>query len=78
MPSRNENGSMRFRARLESLTPLPSGEDADQLRNKVQEYIREAERRDPSKSEELVSTVLDHVARDFFRHHAQKKRQRTL
>jgi hypothetical protein len=69
---------MRFQARLESLTPLPSGEDADQLRNKVQEYIRAAERRDPSKSDELVSTVLDHVARDFFRHHAQKKRQRTL
>ncbi len=78
MPSRNENESMRFQARLESLTPLPSGENADQMRNKVHEYIREAERRDPSKSDELVSTVLDHVARDFFRHPVQKKRLRTL
>jgi chorismate mutase len=69
---------MRFRARLETQTPLPSGADAEQLRERVQEYLREAERRDPSKSEELVSTVLDHVARDLFRHHAQKKRPRTL
>ncbi len=78
MPSRNENESMRFRARLESQTPLPSGEDADQLREQVQEYIREAERRGSSKSEELVSMVLDHVARDFFRYQVQKKRSRTL
>jgi hypothetical protein len=69
---------MRFRARLESQTPLPSGEDADQLREQVQEYIREAERRGSSKSEELVSTVLDHVARDFFRYQVQKKRSRAL
>jgi hypothetical protein len=78
MPSRNEKESLRFPARFESQTPLPNSADAEQLREQVQQFVREAERRDPSKSEELVSTVLDHVAREFFRHHAQKKRSRTL
>jgi hypothetical protein len=69
---------MRFRARLESQTPLPSGADAEQLRQQVQQYIWEAERCDPSESEELVSRVVDQVARDFFRHRIQKKRSRTV
>ena len=75
MPSRNE--SMRSLARLESQTPLPSDADTDKLREQVQDYVQEAERRAPSKSGEMVSTVLDRVARDLFRHHLQKKTRRS-
>jgi hypothetical protein len=78
MPSRKQNESIHFRARLETQTPLPNGADAAQLRDRVQQFVREAERREPSKYEEMVSTVLDGVARDFFRYQVQKKRSRTL
>ena len=75
MISRKE--SLRFRERLESQAPLPSETDTDRLREEVHEYVREAQRRAPSKSGEMVSTVLDRVARDFFRHHLQKKTRRS-
>jgi hypothetical protein len=75
MISRKE--SLRFRERLESQTPLPSEADTDRLREEVHEYVREAQRRAPSKSGEMVSTVLDRVARDYFRRHLQKKTRRT-
>ena len=76
MPSRNE--SLRSLARLESQTPLPSDADTVKLQEQVQEYVREAKRRAPSKSGEMVSTVLDRVARDFFRRHLQKKTRRPV
>jgi hypothetical protein len=48
---------------------------------KVQEqaadYVREAKRRAPSEPDELVSSVLDAVARDYFRHAVKKQRTRT-
>jgi hypothetical protein len=70
MPSRKQNESIHLRAGL--------GADAAQLRDRVQQFVREAERREPSKYEEMVSTVLDGVARDFFLYQVQKKRSRTL
>ena len=71
MISRKE--SFRFRERLESQTPPPREADTDRLQEEVREYVREAQRSAPSKSGEMVSTVLDRVARDLFRRHLQKK-----
>jgi hypothetical protein len=42
----------------------------------VADYVREAKHRDPSEPNELISTVLDEVARDYFRHHAILKQRR--
>jgi hypothetical protein len=46
------------------------------LQAQVADYVREAKRRDQSEPNELVSTVVDTVARDFFRHAILKQRRR--
>jgi hypothetical protein len=46
------------------------------LQEQVEDFVREAKRRDPSEPNELVSTVLDIVARDYFRHAILKQRRR--
>ena len=73
MPSRNE--STRAMARLE----MPISDDASllELQEQAAEYVREAKRRAPSEPDELVSSVLDAVARDYFRHAIKKQRMRT-
>jgi len=66
MPSRNEK--MRARERLQSATPICDNASLLKLDEHVAEYLREAKRRDASGPDELVSTVLDKVARKYFRH----------
>jgi hypothetical protein len=43
------------------------------LEEDVAEYLREAKRRDASGPDELISTVIDMVARKYFRHILVKK-----
>jgi hypothetical protein len=74
MPSRNEFA--RARARLQLETPISSGEDLLKLQDKAVEYISEAKRRDPAGPNELVSSVIDAVARDYVGHVIQKQRRR--
>ena len=66
MPSRNESARALARLKLE----MPISDDANllNLQKQVEDFVREARRRDPSEPNELVSTVLDTVARDYFRH----------
>ena len=72
MPSRNE--STRALARLQLETPISN--DANLLNlQEVEDVVREARRRDPSEPNELVSTVVDTVARDYFRHAILKQRR---
>jgi pyridoxine/pyridoxamine 5'-phosphate oxidase len=75
MPSRNE--SARALARLEVEAPI-SDDDANllNLQKQVEDFVREAKRRDPSEPNELVSTVVDTAARDYFRHVILKQRRR--
>ena len=75
MPSRNE--SARALARLELEAPI-SDDDANllNLQKQVEDFVREAKRRDPSEPNELVSTVVDTAARDYFRHVILKQRRR--
>jgi hypothetical protein len=74
MPSRNE--STRAIARLQLETPISGDADLLELEDQAAEYIREARRRAPSEPDELVSSVLDAVARDYFRHAIEKQRKR--
>jgi hypothetical protein len=43
------------------------------VQQQAAEYVREAKRRAPSEPDELVSSVLDAVARDYFRHVIKKQ-----
>ena len=73
MPSRNE--SARALARLQLETPISNGANLLNLQKQVEDFVREARRRDPSEPNELVSTVVDTVARDYFRHAILKQRR---
>jgi hypothetical protein len=74
MPARNE--SIRAIARLELQTPISDDAGLVKLREQAVEYVREAKRRAPSEPDELVSSVLDAVARDYFRHAIEKQQKR--
>jgi hypothetical protein len=74
MPSRNESPSAHGRLQLE--TPISDDADLLNLQEQVEDFVREAKRRDPSEPNELLSTVLDIVARDCFRHAILKQRRR--
>ena len=75
MPARNE--STRASARLQLETPISDDAGLLELQEQAAEYVREAKRRAPSEPDELVSLVLDAVARDYFRHAVKKQRTRT-
>jgi hypothetical protein len=74
MPSRNE--STRAIARLQLETPISNDASLLKLQEQAAEYVREAKRRAPSEPSELVSSVLDAVARDYFRHTIETQRRR--
>jgi hypothetical protein len=68
MPSRNE--LMRARERLQSAIPICDDASLLKLDEEVAEYVREAKRRE---ADELVSTLADTVARNYFRHVIRKQ-----
>ncbi|MEA2940194.1 MAG: hypothetical protein QOD09_723 [Bradyrhizobium sp.] len=74
MPARNE--STRAIARLQLETPISDDASLLKLQEQAADYVREAKRRAPSEPDELVSSVLDAVARDYFRHAIKKQRTR--
>jgi hypothetical protein len=76
MPSRNEFARARARARLQLETPISGDEDLLKLQDQAVEYISEAKRRDPAGPNELVSSVIDAVARDYVGHVIRKQRRR--
>jgi hypothetical protein len=65
MTSRNE--TMRALEQLRLATPICDDENLVTLEEEVAKYLREAKRRDASGTDELISTVLDKVARKYFR-----------
>jgi hypothetical protein len=74
MPSRSETARARERLQLE--TPVSDDVDLLKLQDRAAEYISEAKRRDPAGPIELVSSVIDAVARDYVGHVIRKQRQR--
>jgi hypothetical protein len=73
MPLRNE--SARAQARLQLETPISDDANLLNLQKQVEDFVREAKHRAPSEPNELVSTALDTVARDYFRHAILKQRR---
>jgi hypothetical protein len=64
-------------AKTRALAETPISDDArlHQLQEQAAEYVREAKRLHPSEPEELVCSLLDAVARDYFRHVLRKQRR---
>ncbi len=73
MPSRKEAAPARTWLQLE--TPVIEDATLLKLQEQAADYVREAKRRNPSEPDELVSSVVDAVARDYFRHVIQKRRR---
>ena len=73
MSSRNEHTRAQARARLERETPLADDERLLPLQEEVAAIVSEAKRRDPTGSDELVSALLDEVARAYFRHALRRR-----
>jgi hypothetical protein len=73
MPLRNE--SVLACARLQSETPISDDVDLIKLQEQAAEYVCEAKRRDPTAPNELVSTMIDAVARHYFEHVTRKKQR---
>jgi hypothetical protein len=66
MPSRNE--STHARDRLQSAAPVSGDATLLKLEEEAAQFVREARRRCTTEPDELISTVVDAVARDYFRH----------
>jgi hypothetical protein len=75
MASRNEPAQAT--ARLQREAPISDDAGLLELQEQAADYVREAKRRDPSEPGELVSSVLDAVARQYFRYAIEKQRKRT-
>ena len=69
MPSEREFA--RARKRLQLATPICDDANLLKLDQEVAEYVREAKRR--KGPDELVSTVVDGVARSYFRYILRKQ-----
>jgi hypothetical protein len=68
-----QEDNRRPRERLQFETPTCDDASLSELEETVAEYIREAKRRDPLLPDELISTVVDAVARNYFRHELRKQ-----
>jgi hypothetical protein len=76
MPSRNEaTGAYAARLQLEK-TPISDDANLLKLQEQAATYLYEAKRRDASEPNELISTVVDAVARDYVRHAIRNQRRR--
>jgi hypothetical protein len=75
MPSHNE--TKRAFERLRLATPICDDASLMKLEEDVAEYLREAKRRDASGPDELISTVLERVARKYFQHILLKQARET-
>jgi hypothetical protein len=76
MPSRDE--AMRASERLRLATPICDDASLVTLEDDVAEYLREAKGRDASGPDEIISTVLERVARKYFQHFILKQARVTL
>jgi hypothetical protein len=76
MPS--PNAKSRALARLQLETPISDDASLQQLQEQAADTVREAERLHPSEPEALVCSVLDAVARSYFRHAIRKRARRVL
>ena len=74
MPSRNE--STHARQRLQSAAPNSGDATLLKLEEDAAQFVREARRRCTTEPDELISSVVDAIARDYFRHAVRQQRRR--
>jgi hypothetical protein len=67
------NAKTRALARLQLETPISDDASLHRLEAQAADTIREAKRLHPSEPEQLICSVLDAVARDYFRHAVRKR-----
>jgi hypothetical protein len=73
MASRNE--SVRAREQLQSATPISDDATLRKMEQEAAQFVREARRRYTAEPDELISTVVDALARNYFRHTLRKQRR---
>jgi hypothetical protein len=71
MSSRNENVRAQAQARLERQTPIADDARLLPWQEEAAAIVRDAKRRDPSG--ERVSTLIDDIARNYFRHALRRR-----
>jgi hypothetical protein len=74
MASRNE--CERSRARRQRETPILDDASLLVLQEQAAEYVRESKRRDALEPDEVITAVVDAVARDYFQHVLRKNLRR--
>ena len=75
MPTRREPARAHERLRLAA--PICDDASLVKVEQDVAEYLREANRRE-ARPDELLSAVIDAVARSYFRHMLRKQERETL
>jgi hypothetical protein len=73
MSSRSEQVRAQARAILEQRTPIANDTTLRSLQEQVASIVSEAKRQDPSGTDEVMSTVINEIARAYFRH-ARRRR----
>jgi hypothetical protein len=73
MSSRNEHVRAQARAKLERQVPIADDASLLPLQAEAAAIVSEAKRRDPTGKDELVSSVIDEIARAYFRHVVRRR-----
>jgi hypothetical protein len=73
MPSRTGSTRAHALVRLQLEAPIPDNANLHQLQEQVADCVREANRREAIEPDELISTVVDAVARDYFQYTLRKQ-----
>ena len=66
--------SARAREQLQSATPISDQASLQRMEQLAADFVAEARRRATSEAD--VSTVIDAIARDYFRHAVRQQRRR--
>jgi hypothetical protein len=68
---------LRARERLELAAPMSDEASLSILKEDVAEFLREAKRKDEAGADELISKVVDEIARKYFRHALRRQARMT-
>ena len=71
MPSQNERE--RSRARLQRDAPISKDVSLAQLQQQAADYVEESKRRHATEPHELIASMFDALARNYFHHLVRKK-----
>jgi hypothetical protein len=70
----SSKASARAREQLQSATPVSDQASLQRMEQQAADFIAEAKRR--SEAGDSISTVIDAIARNYFRHAVRRQRRR--